>query len=148
MRTRTYYRGPDAVVTNEVFVWRTAPPKVFVIRDLRDVCIAREDNRLPTTAHVAGGSLVLIAATGPMWNTPGLISLGLLAVAVPGTVVATACWRTRPRRRELRATYRGAEAVLYVSLNARVFNQVSRALRRSVEDNRPDWSAWDGAAAA
>ena len=27
MRTRTYYRGPDAVVTNELFVWRTSPPK-------------------------------------------------------------------------------------------------------------------------
>ena len=41
MRTRTYYRGPDAVVTSEVFIWRTTPPKIFVIRELKRVGIVR-----------------------------------------------------------------------------------------------------------
>jgi hypothetical protein len=150
MRTRTYYRGPDAVVTSEVFVWRTTPAKVFAIRDLQDVAIAREDlgSLRPSTLHVAGGALVLVAATWPIWHTPGLVALSVLVVAVPGAVTAAACWRTRPRRWEIRATYRGAPTVLFVSLNARVFHQVSRALRRSVEDGRPDWSIEDGNAAA
>jgi hypothetical protein len=140
---RTYYRGPDAVVTSEVFVWRTTPAKVFAIRDLLDVGIARDDLSplRPTTMHVAGGSLVLVAATWPMWHTPDLVALGALVVAVPGAVAAAACWRTRPRRWELRATYRGMPAVLFQSLDARVFHQVSRALRRSMEDGRPDWSS-------
>jgi hypothetical protein len=36
---RTYYRGPDAVVTSELFVWLTRPARIFVIRELRDVGI-------------------------------------------------------------------------------------------------------------
>ena len=150
MRTRTYYRGPDAVVTSEVFVWRTTPAQVFAIRYLHDVGIAREDLSplRPTTVHVAGGSLVLVAATWPMWHTPGLVALGLLVVAVPGAVAVAACSRTRLRRWELQATYRGAPTVLFQSFDARVFHQVSRALRRSIEDGRPDWSTEDGSAAA
>jgi hypothetical protein len=37
----------------------------------------------------------------------------------------------------LQATYRGLEARLYSSPDPRVFNQVARALRRSIEDSRP-----------
>jgi hypothetical protein len=146
---RTYYRGPDAVVTSDVFVWRTTPAQVFAIRDLSGVGIARGDAGRygPSTAHVAGGSLVLVAATWPMWNTPGLRVLGVLVLALPG-VVAAACWRLRPRCWELHAEYRGVPTLIYLSLDPRVFNQVSRALRRSMEDNRPDWADGGDATAA
>jgi hypothetical protein len=48
----------------------------------------------------------------------------------------------------LQARYLGAEVVLYASTDARVFNQVARALRRAMEDRDPDHTGWDGEAAA
>jgi hypothetical protein len=87
---RTYYRGPDAVVTSAVFAHESA---TYAIRDLRDVCIH----------HVTTGVVL---------------------------------WRLRSRTFLLRATYRGTEVTLYASTDERVFNQVSRALRRAIEDSR------------
>jgi hypothetical protein len=135
MRTRVYYRGPDAVVTSELFIWRTAPAKTFVIRELRHVGIVRSDveHLRSDTAHVAGGSLIVVAAAWPMLRTPGLVALGVIVFAVPG-VVAAACWRMRPRAWELCGMYRGMDVVLYVSTDVRVLNQVSRALQRAMED--------------
>jgi hypothetical protein len=97
---RTYYRGPDAVVTSTVF----ATHRLYAIRDLRDVRIH----------HVTNG-LVL--------------------------------WRLRPQHYLLRATYRGATVTLYTSTDQRVFNQVTRALRRAIEDAHPP-AAWPDLAVA
>jgi hypothetical protein len=147
MSTRTYYRGPDAVVTDQFFVWRTTPTKSFVIRDLRNVGLVRDMDRLrPYTAHVAGSALVLVGATWTVLGTPAAYALGFLAVALP-TTFTVARLRMRPRRWELRATYRGTRVVLYASPDARVFNQVVRALRRAVEDARPPVGDHDLAAA-
>ncbi len=145
MRTRTYYRGPDAVVTSEVFVWRTAPARIFAIRALKKVGIVRcgADGGRPHTAHAAG-SVVLVMAAWPLLDTPALMAVVVLAVAVPGA--AATYWRLRPRLWELHAHYRGAEVILYASTDARTFNQVARALRRAMEDARPH-ASWDGAAA-
>jgi len=41
MSKRTYYRGPDAVVTDRLFVWHTTPAKGFAIQDLRNVGLVR-----------------------------------------------------------------------------------------------------------
>jgi Family of unknown function (DUF6232) len=148
MSKRSYYRGPDALVTSEKFVWRTAPARVFAIRELRKVGIVRaaDDDGRSTSAHVAGGSVILVAATWPVWDTPQLVALGALIIAVPG-VVAAACWRMRPQAWELRATYRGMDVILYASSDVRVFNQVSRGLRRSMEDARL-LRSWDSETAA
>src|SRR6266498_4841424 len=72
MSTRTYYRGPDAVVTDQFFVWRTTPTKSFVIRDLRNVGLLRSpsDGLRPYTVHVAGGALVLVGAAWTALGTP------------------------------------------------------------------------------
>jgi hypothetical protein len=78
--------------------------------------------------------------------SPIAYALGAVAVAVP-TVWAAARTRTRPRRSELQATYRGSRVVLYASSDVRVFNQVTRALRRAVEDARPPSDDYDLAAA-
>ena len=140
MSTRTYYRGHDAVVTDELFVWRTTPTKGFVVRDLHNAGrVCSQVNRLrPYTAHVIGAALVLIAATLTLFKAPPSYALGVLAIAVPAVLIAAAATRrTRRRRWELRATYRGFEVVLYASHDERVFNQVARALRRSIEDARP-----------
>jgi Family of unknown function (DUF6232) len=138
MSTRTYYRGPDAVVTDQFLVWRTTPTKGFVIRDLRNVGLVRSQNdRLrPYTLHVAGGALVLAGATWTALGTPTAYAFGVLAAALPATFMV-ARMRMQPRQWELRATYRGTRVVLYTSPDARVFNQVARALRRAVEDARP-----------
>jgi hypothetical protein len=148
MRTRTYYRGPDAVVTNELFVWRTAPPKLFAIRDLKKVGIVRRDvdRGRPSTTRAAAGPAVLALAVWPIVETPVLIVTAFVAVALPAVAAAT-YWRLRPRRWELHATHRGAEVLLYASTDSRVFNQVARALRRAMEDNNPH-AEWNGEAAA
>jgi Family of unknown function (DUF6232) len=149
MSNRTYYSGPDAVVTDRLFVWRTTPAKGFAVRELRNVGLVRGDtDRLrPYTIHVAAGVLVLLAATWTMLDTPAAYVLGFLAVAVPGGFAAGTL-RSRPRRWELRANYRGLEVVLYASSDVRVFNQVARALRRAVEDSRPATGDYHLAAAA
>jgi hypothetical protein len=138
MSNRTYYSGPEALVTDRLFVWRTTPAKGFAVRELRNVGLVRgEADRLrPFTVHVAAGALILAAATWAMLDTPAAYVLGFLAVAVPGSFAAFTL-RSRPRRWELRANYRGHEVVLYASSDERVFNQVARALRRSVEAARP-----------
>jgi hypothetical protein len=146
MGTRTYYRGPDAVVTSEVFVWRTAPAKVFAIRALRNVGIVRCEaaGGRPHTAHAAAGSAALALAVWPVLDTPALVAVVILAVAVPG-VAAT--YRRRRRLWEIHAHYRGAEVILYASTDARTFNQVARALRRAIEDAGPH-ASWSGEAVA
>jgi hypothetical protein len=148
MRTRTYYRGPDAVVTDQLFVWLTKPTRGYVVRDLRSVGLVRtEANRLRSyTLHVASGTLVLAVATWMTLETPAAYALGALAVAMP-SAFAVARMRTRPQRWEIRATYRGARVLLYTSTDVRVFNQVARALRRAVEDARPPVNNRDLAAA-
>jgi hypothetical protein len=137
MSNRTYYRGPDAVVTDRLFVWRTTPTKGFVVRDLHNVGLVRGevDPLRPYTAPVVVGALVLVAAAWNMLDAPAAYATGVLAIAAVA-VFATA-GRRRPRRWELRATYRGYEVMLYASSDVRVFNQVVRALRRAVEDGRP-----------
>ena len=138
MHKRTYYHGPDALVTDRLFLWYSTPPKGFAVRELRNVGLVRgdADPLRPYTLHVAAATLVLAAAAWTMLDTPAAYVLGLLAVAVPAGFTAVTM-RSRPRRWELRANYRGLEVVLYASSDARVFNQVARALRRAVEDSRP-----------
>jgi hypothetical protein len=138
MSNRTYYRGPDAVVTDRLFVWRTSPTKGYVVRDLRNVGLVRRE--ISGLGHsvlpVAGGALVVLVTA---WTTlePPVAAVTSLVAAIALLIVASAGHRMRPRRWEMRATYRGREVVLYASSDVRVFNQVARALRRSVEDCRP-----------
>ena len=132
---RTYYRGPDAVVTSELFVWRTTPAKMFAIRELQRVGITSTavDRNRPPTVQAAAGSVALAVAIMPTVETPAMIALGLLAITIPG-IAMTAWWRCRPRLWELHATYRGSEVILFAGTDVRVFNQVTRALRRAIEE--------------
>ena len=50
---RTYYRGPDAVITDTHFVWQSPTVRIFAIDDLRDVRLVRV---------VAGGPSVVAVA--------------------------------------------------------------------------------------
>jgi hypothetical protein len=137
MSTRTYYRGPDAVVTDRLFVWHTTPAKGFVVRDLRKVALGRtETDRLRAfTPHVAGGAAIAAAATWMLVHTPVALAVSAATVSVPAAF-ALAAHLVRVTRWELRASYHGREVLLYASTDERVFNQVARALRRAVEDAR------------
>ena len=134
MSTRTYYRGPDAVVTDELFVWRGTR---FVIRNLRNVGRGRGDvDRLrPYQAYSATGALIVIAAAWATLDAPAAYALAGVAITIP-VVLTVAARRIQPPRWELRATYHNQSVIIYASSDERVFNQVTRALRRSMEDAR------------
>lgn len=143
---RVYYRAPDVVVTSELFVRFGTQPGRFAVRDLQQVVIdpgKPEGVRYRAVLPVAAAALVaaaVVAAGG------GVLLAGAIAVSAGGAGAGYAVLQLhRPRRWELRATYRDREVVLYTSTDARVFNQVSRALRRALEEARTQLG---GAAAA
>lgn len=145
---RTYYRGPDAMVTSELFVRRATSTKSYAIRDLRNVCIACDQGsgqRRPLIA-AAIGLLGLVGAVAALAvDRPYAVILILLTtvVAVPGTLL----WPRPPVDWELRASYRGHSVSLYSSRDVTVFNQVARGLRRAIEaDRRPPVFEVDDAA--
>ena len=143
---RTYYRGPDAVVTSTVFAGRaTATP--YAIRDLQNVRIARTEQPQPSAPHVAAGILAIAVAAWPLWKASPLYALALVALGMPALAAGVVMWRLRPQTWELRATYRVVEVTLYSSTHERVFNQVSRALRRAIEDAHPP-ATWTDLAVA
>ncbi|MEV6600314.1 DUF6232 family protein [Actinoplanes sp. NPDC051346] len=145
---RLYYRGPDAMVTSEHFVHRTpTSTRAFLIRDLRDVGITSAEEPGTPIVTLAGGTAILLAAALPLWKISPLYAIGFLGLAGFGLAAAALVRRNRPRSWLLQATYRGQTVELYASTDARVFNQVSRALRRAIEDARPP-SSWDDFAAA
>lgn len=137
MRNRTYYRGTDAVVTDQLFVWRTTSVKGFIVRELHDVGLVHPgtDRLRRTTAPV---TLLAMVLAGTAWATLTLLTATVTTVvlALLLLVFTTMGRRLRPRRWEMRATYQGRPVVLYASTDPRTFNQVARALRRSVEDCR------------
>jgi hypothetical protein len=145
---RLYYRGPDAMVTSDYFVHRTpTTTKAFQVRELRNVCITQADGAGLPVAYAAGAGAVLLAAT---WSL-GAVSLvyGVAFLSASGFALAAVVMyrRGRPRAWVLEGVYHGEAVRLYEALDTRVFNQVSRALRRAIEDARPP-SSWDDTAAA
>ncbi|GLY05898.1 MULTISPECIES: DUF6232 family protein [Actinoplanes] len=138
MRTRTYYRGPDATVVDDQFIWRTSSTSItFLVPDLRHVGLVQAPPRVRPFAPALVVLTVFAAIAG--WTLipdPTMYVAGFLAVTAP---VVVAVWR-EPRHWELHAQYRNTAVVLYSSADARVFNQVSRALRRAMEDTgRSPW---------
>lgn len=146
MSKRTYYRGPDAVVTDELFIWRGTR---FVVRELQHVGVVRVSAKpaSPTAVlTVAAGTVAAVGAGWTLLEPPSAYAVGLLAVLVPLAFTVPSMTR-RPRGWELRATYRGSGVVLYTCADERQFGQVKRALRRSIEDARPPERYRDLAAA-
>jgi hypothetical protein len=136
---RIYYRGPDALVTDERFVWRTPAPQIFAVRDLRRVGLVRENVPDPRSGAALVAAIGMAAAATAGWVVAGTTvgtALGALAMITLVAAVTTRQLRT-VRVWQVRAIYRGALTVIYQSPDARVFNQVTRALRRAIEDTRP-----------
>ncbi|MET1004715.1 MAG: DUF6232 family protein [Propionibacteriaceae bacterium] len=133
---RTYYRGPDVVVTSTVFADRSTG-KPYVIRDLRKAHIACTHHFQPALVFAIAGLTLMAVAAWPLTKASPIYGWTLLALGVPALTAVATLWRLRPQTWELWATYRGADVLLYSSSHTRVFNQVSRALQRAIEDARP-----------
>ncbi|MEU8819397.1 DUF6232 family protein [Actinoplanes sp. NPDC048796] len=135
--TRIYYRGPDAIVTGDHIVWLTEPVRTFPRRELRDIGIVRGAPPPLSAGALVLAGLSLLVAVGALAAAAYADSTGLWVAAAIVDVVALGCVgaalgrRTRPW--EIHAVHRGAEVVVYASADDRVFHQVSRAIRRSLE---------------
>jgi hypothetical protein len=133
---RIYYRGPDALITDEHFIWKTKTPRAIAVRELRNIGLARGETTrgLSATTIAIGTATIALAVAGWLMLGTGL-SYGLIAGALAGTTVTVTTWQKRNVRSwELRATLRGTPITLFSSLDERTFNQVTRALRRAVEE--------------
>jgi hypothetical protein len=137
MSTRTYYRGPDAVVTDRLFVWRTTPDKAYTVRDLRNVGVGRAetDKLRPYVPRVAGGAAVVSASAWFLVPSSAALVVGAVVISAPAALAIAGHW-LRTNRWEIRAGYHAREVVLYATTDERTFNQVARALRRAMEDAR------------
>lgn len=146
---RTYYRGPDALVTDDHFVWRTSCTKTYAVDELRNVALVQDRMTASPPAAVLVTAAGVFAAAAGSWTAFGVAagySVAALAVLVTAATLATRHQRAS-RVWHLQATYQGIEVILYSSSDVRVFNQVSRALRRSIEDGRPTSTRYGLAAA-
>jgi hypothetical protein len=132
---RTYYRGSDALVTADYFIWRTSSTHIFTVADLRQIVIARDAASSSTHGPglAAGAGLLLLAVASWLLRGPA-VGYTAVAAAVVITLMIMSLTGRRAVRWHLIASYHGEEVTLYSSLDTRVFNQVTRALRRSTEN--------------
>ncbi|MGX6604309.1 DUF6232 family protein [Micromonosporaceae bacterium Da 78-11] len=145
---RIYYDGPDVLITESQFVWRAQPRRSFAIAHLRNVRLVRRDVKRSVRgpALVSALAATMVLTPGWMFLTTPFGRIGLVATAVAIVTLATARRRT-VRQWELRAAYLEREVTLYAAVEIRTFNQVTRALRRSVEDAAPPRTRHQAAAA-
>jgi hypothetical protein len=128
---RTYYRGPDAVITDTHFVWQSSPVRIFAIDDLDDVRLERTGVAGPSAVEFSLGLGLLILAVAAALKSGVLAAMPLVAALV---VVVLSALRRRGRHAwEIRARYRAQDVTIYTSPDPRTFNQVTRALRRTIE---------------
>jgi hypothetical protein len=144
---RVYYRGRDVVVTSELFVRRTMPARSFAIREMRNVCIARDAGIGSKTVLAAAAGAFGVAAVGVVLATGSYDVLPVIVIAAAVAATAMLIRRRRPVRWELQADYQGRPVTLYSSTDPTGFNQVSRALRRAIEAGRraPEIPYYDAA---
>jgi hypothetical protein len=126
---RTFYSGPDAVVTDTHFVWRKPTVQIFAIDELTNVRLVRSGGVRPGLLILLGLALAgaAVATTfefGPLSAVPPVVAM--VIVAVVGIRGKDGNW-------EIRAIHRRREVRLFTSADPRIFNQVTRALRRSLE---------------
>ncbi len=134
---RTYYRGPDCLVTETHFVHLLAGgDRAFLVSDLLEVGTTRRrgPNYVPVVVAVSvvvlGGAIVSVFMPHPwVWVTAGM-------VAVAALVVGRSVLNRHPLTYALQASHRGVPVELYTSTEAQRFAQVCRALQRSLEHHR------------
>lgn len=135
---RVYYDGPDALVTEHHFVWRTDPLRAFVISELGNVRLVQRHVGSPRAVIAMASAAAAAMIVAPGWlllhNTSGRF---VLAGAAAAAVTLATLRRRSVHQWELRAAYHAHDVTLYTTLEIRTFNQVTRALRRAVESRTP-----------
>jgi hypothetical protein len=135
---RTYYRGPNAFVTADRFVWRLDTPRIFPVRELRDIRRVEHvpQGRRADVVIVAAAGSIAFAAVG--WVVVGpVIGAAAVTLSVMASMVAVTTRKFRDTRSyRLVATVGGVRTVIFEAREMRVFNQVARALSRAVDEDR------------
>lgn len=133
---RIYYRGPDALLTDDHFTWHGPERADFSIRDLREVGRVRSvaPGLSPHTLLVVGAMLAF-AVAWPLVAPFAAYSVILVVLAAAMTTLVIGR-RRKVSLWQVQATYRGSRVTIYASADERVFNQVTRALSRAIEDAR------------
>jgi hypothetical protein len=127
---RLYYRGPDAVITADQFVWLREVPQVVTIAELRAAQLSRRT--VKSTWMPAAALAVLVLAPGYLLVDSWIARVSLVGVAA--VLVTVTVLRSRAGRRwELRAVAGGQEMTVYSTVDETTFNQVTRALLRVLE---------------
>jgi len=136
-----FYRGPDVVITQDLFVSKQPTYQRFAMGDLRSVRVVRastlETVGASTPVWVCSGSLGSVGAfallTGDTAiSVPSVPTIVLIMATAVGLVTA-AVRSLRSRPFELWALYRGEFVCLYRSTDRLRFGQVTRATRRVLE---------------
>jgi hypothetical protein len=135
--TVVYYRGPRALITEDVLEVWSPQHRVFRISELTAVYVVRGADRRPTPLQVVPAAVVALAVAVPV-AAPTAGTFAVLLLLTAASLVTLACLRTPPRPYELRATHRGADVPLFQCVNAQTFGQVKRALARAME-RHADW---------
>ena len=122
-------------------VWRTAPAGIVKVRDLRRIAVVQrpQDLRSPRAVVSVSIALIVLSASVAVGVTAGSTSAWVVG-AVASMAALGYSWsaiRGAPRVWEITAAYKGDSVTLFATTDARAFNQVTRALRRAVEDSRP-----------
>jgi hypothetical protein len=113
-------------------------PRIFAVSELRDI------RRVVHVPQGRGTDVVLVAAAGSMafaaasWVVVGPV-IGAVAVglSIIAAMVAVSTRRFRDTRSyRVVATVQGARTVIFEARDLQVFNQVTRALSRAVDDGR------------
>jgi len=135
---RTFYRGPDAFVTADNFVWLLDTPRIFAVRELRDIRRVEhvpEDRRPDVVLIAAAGSIAIAALSVAVVGT--VVGATAVALSVVAAMVAVSTRRFRDTRSyRVVATVQGVRTVIFEARELRVFNQVTRALSRAVDADR------------
>jgi hypothetical protein len=140
---RTYYRGPDAFVTDDKFVWRQLQiSRIALVRELRDIQRVEQSagSRFADAFRIASGGLAAFAVAG--WIAAGPLAAGVLVVLAVLAMLVAVCSRQFAGAKTycLVASLGGARTTVYESRDVRRFEQVRRALVRSVENSRREQS--------
>lgn len=134
---RTYYRGPDATVKADRFVWLLDTPQIFALRELRDIRRVEHvpQGRSADAVLVSAAGSVAVAAASWVFVGPviGAVAVTLAVVAAIGAVSTRRYRSTRSFR--VVATVRGVRTIIFETREETVFNQVTRALSRAVDDD-------------
>ena len=133
---RVHYDHDGVLITTS---WLVVPDRRYAIAELRNLRTSRGPYHPYVAATVVASAAFLFMVAGSLpflYNDPaGWIGVGTVATIPVG--MAVAALRLRPRAYELWADYRGETVAVFWTVDETTYGQVTRALVRAMEANRP-----------